>query len=52
LHERYNISDTLFGGLLVYAALTTMLPALLLKKSVILDVYSAHFESPLNQPKG
>lgn len=40
LHERYNISDTLFGGLLVYAALTTMLPALLLKKSVTLDVMS------------
>lgn len=38
LHERYNLNDTLFGGLLVYAALTTMLPALLLKKSVTLDV--------------
>ncbi len=38
LHERYDISDTLFGGLLVYAALTTMLPALVLNKSVSLDV--------------
>jgi hypothetical protein len=38
LHERYGISDTIFGGLLVYAALTTMLPALVLNKSVSLDV--------------
>lgn len=38
LHERYSISDTLFGGLLVYATLTTMLPSLVLNKSVSLDV--------------
>lgn len=38
LHERFHITDTLFGGLLVYATLNTILPALLLKTSVSLDV--------------
>lgn len=38
LHEKYHIDETLFGGLLVYAGLTTMLPALVLKKAVRLDL--------------
>lgn len=38
LSERYYIDNQLFGGLLVYAALTTMLPSLILKKPVSLDV--------------
>jgi Kef-type K+ transport system membrane component KefB len=38
LHERFGISDIQFGGLLVYAALNTILPVLLLKIRVSLDV--------------
>jgi Kef-type K+ transport system membrane component KefB len=38
LHDRFHISDTLFGGLLVYAALNTIFPAILLKVPVGLDV--------------
>lgn len=38
LHERFHISDTLFGGLLIYATLNTIMPALLLKIPVGLDV--------------
>jgi Kef-type K+ transport system membrane component KefB len=45
LRERYGINDTLFGGLLVYAALNTILPVLLLKIPMKLDV-----EIPAEQP--
>jgi Kef-type K+ transport system membrane component KefB len=38
LHENFGISDTLFGGLLVYAAITTILPSFVLKKPLSLDV--------------
>ena len=38
LHENFGISDTLFGGLLVYAGLTTILPSFTLKKPLSLDV--------------
>ena len=38
LLEKFGISDTLFGGLLVYAAITTILPSFTLKKSLGLDV--------------
>lgn len=38
LREDFGISDTLFGGLLVYAAITTILPSFTLKKSLGLDV--------------
>ncbi len=38
LHERYGISDVLFGGLLVYAGATTILPSLVLGKGIALDV--------------
>ncbi len=38
LHEQYGISDTLFGGMLVYAAISTLLPSLLLNRVVSLDV--------------
>jgi Kef-type K+ transport system membrane component KefB len=38
LRERFGISDIQFGGLLVYAALNTILPVLLLKIRVSLDV--------------
>jgi len=38
LHENFGISDTLFGGLLVYAGITTILPSFSLKKPLSLDV--------------
>lgn len=38
LHENFGISDTLFGGLLVYAGITTILPSFILKKPLSLDV--------------
>ncbi len=38
LHEKFGISDALFGGLLVYAAITTILPSFVLKKPLSLDV--------------
>ncbi len=38
LHESFGISDTLFGGLLVYAVITTMLPSLVVRKPLSLDV--------------
>lgn len=38
LHNRFHISDTLFGGLLVYATLNTILPAIMLKAPISLDV--------------
>lgn len=37
LRERFQISDTLYGALLIYAGLTTMLPALVLRKPVGFD---------------
>ncbi len=38
LHEQFGISDTLFGGLLVYAGITTILPSFMLNKPLSLDV--------------
>lgn len=38
LHEEFGISDTLFGGLLVYAGITTILPSFTLNKPLSLDV--------------
>lgn len=38
LHQQFGITDTLFGGLLVYAGITTILPSFVLKKPLSLDV--------------
>jgi Kef-type K+ transport system membrane component KefB len=38
LHERYGLPDAWYGGLLVYAALTTLLPSVTLARSFSLDV--------------
>lgn len=38
LHERYGISDALFGGLLIYAAISTVLPSFVLPKPLELDI--------------
>ncbi len=41
LHEQFQIPDTWYGALLVYAALTTILPTLVLSKPVELDAARA-----------
>jgi Kef-type K+ transport system membrane component KefB len=38
LRERYQISDTLYGALLIYAGMSTILPAILMKKPVDFDM--------------
>lgn len=38
LYERFGISDVLFGALLVYAGLTTIVPSYLLSKPIKLDL--------------
>ncbi|MFW5432163.1 MAG: cation:proton antiporter [Methylophilaceae bacterium] len=38
LHQKFGISDTLYGGLLVYAGITTILPSFTLNKPLSLDV--------------
>lgn len=38
LHEQFQIPDTWYGALLVYAAISTLLPALVLSKPFELDV--------------
>ena len=38
LRERFGLSDSWYGGLLVYAASTTMLPSIAMSKSFALDV--------------
>ena len=38
LRERFGVSDTLYGALLVYAALSTVLPSLVLGKPLDFDV--------------
>ncbi|MDP3084447.1 MAG: cation:proton antiporter [Rubrivivax sp.] len=42
MRERFGIPDALFGGLLVYAALTTLLPSFTLSKSFDLDATDLH----------
>ncbi len=39
LRERFGISETLYGALLVYAALTTILPSLVLSKPFDFDIH-------------
>ncbi len=34
LHDRFNISDVLYGALLIYAAASTLLPSLILSKPI------------------
>lgn len=38
LREQYGISDALFGGLLIYAAISTILPSFVISKPIALDV--------------
>lgn len=38
LHNRFGISDALYGGLLLYAGISTLLPSFILAKPIKLDV--------------
>jgi Kef-type K+ transport system membrane component KefB len=51
LRERFAVPDALYGALLVYAALTTMLPSLALSRSFDLDVTDLSVP-PLGAPSG
>lgn len=44
LRERFGVSDTLYGALLVYAILTTIMPSFMLPKAINFDV-SADFKA-------
>jgi Kef-type K+ transport system membrane component KefB len=37
LHERFHISDALYGGLLIYAGMSTLVPSIVLAKPVDFD---------------
>ncbi len=41
LRERFQISDTLYGALLIYAGISTVLPSLVLAKAVNFDTFVA-----------
>jgi Kef-type K+ transport system membrane component KefB len=41
LRERFQISDTLYGALLIYAGISTVLPSLVLAKAVDFDAFVA-----------
>jgi Kef-type K+ transport system membrane component KefB len=46
LRERYNISDMLYGALLIYAGLATIVPSMLMTKPVDFDLLPDNDESP------
>ena len=52
LRERFGIPDSVYGGLLVYAALATVLPSLLLSRPVDFDLLPdpPHHEPPTARP--
>jgi Kef-type K+ transport system membrane component KefB len=39
LHERFEISETLYGALLIYAAVTTILPSLVLSRAIDFELH-------------
>jgi Kef-type K+ transport system membrane component KefB len=45
LHESFHINDALFGGLLVYAAISTILPSLLLPRLAVSELPGANLEA-------
>ena len=47
LRERFQIPDWLYGALLVYAGLSTLLPSILLRRALALDMMA---EAPPDQP--
>lgn len=46
LRERYGISDVLFGALLIYAGLTTLLPSLAMSRPVDFDLLGSQADAP------
>ncbi|WP_242110578.1 cation:proton antiporter [Luteimonas aquatica] len=46
LRDRFHIPDALFGGLLLYAALTTLLPSLVLRAPFDVDPADDRFQHP------
>lgn len=48
LRERFHVSDTLYGALLVYAGLSTMLPSVMMSKAADFDLLQP--DEPLPQP--
>jgi Kef-type K+ transport system membrane component KefB len=52
LREQFGISDTLYGGLLVYAAVSTILPSLVLAKPVDFDVLVGPIHDAHSQAAG
>ncbi len=52
LRERFDIPDTLYGGLLIYAAISTWLPSLVLAKPLDFNVQVGPLpQSPLREPQ-
>ncbi len=52
MHERFAIADTLYGGLLIYAAISTLLPSLVLAKPLDFNVQVGPLPaSPLRAPQ-
>jgi Kef-type K+ transport system membrane component KefB len=45
LRERFQIPETLYGALLVYAGITTMLPSMVLAKAVDFDAMADPWQS-------
>lgn len=50
LRERYGISDVLYGALLVYAGMTTLLPSLALSRPVDFDLLGTQADAPKSVP--
>ncbi len=51
LRERFQISDVLYGALLVYAGMSTMLPSLFMARPIDSDMLSGTSDAPLQPPK-
>ena len=50
LRERYGISEALYGALLIYAGLTTLLPSLALSRPVDFDLLGTQADIPETEP--
>jgi len=53
LRERFHVSDTIYGALLMYAGLSTMLPSVLMSKAADFDLLRTDDQPPvpLEQPE-
>lgn len=50
LRERYGVSETVYGALLVYAGLSTLMPSLVLPRAVTFDVLTDPVQPPSPSP--